>query len=68
MFRRLSDCAINGFFRGPARSAGASETTIVALVLISIPLGGMFFGREANVTKDVQDKTLCDAGREGMDW
>ena len=24
-------------------------------------------GRDANVTKAVQDKTLCNAGREGLD-
>ncbi|CAI9003436.1 hypothetical protein EMIT0P44_90071 [Pseudomonas sp. IT-P44] len=30
--------------------------------MISIPLSGMFFGRDANVTKVVQDKAFCDAG------
>lgn len=37
------------------------------LVLSSIPLGGMFCGRDADVSKVIQDKTVRDACREGVD-
>jgi hypothetical protein len=59
---------INGFLEGVGKECRCQRNNIVvALALNSIPLGGMFLGRDANVTKAVQDKTFCDAGREGLD-
>jgi hypothetical protein len=64
----LSRIGINGFLEGVGKECRCQRNNmLVELALISIPLGGMFCGRDANVTKVIQNETLFDAGREGLD-
>jgi hypothetical protein len=64
----LSGCPINGFLEERRQGTPVpSQQHCCCDAFEFYTTWWYVFGRDANVTKAVQDKTFCNAGCEGMD-